>query len=105
MAESLNELLFAPQFKRDYRRIAKHPEFDPADLEQLLSDMIEHPELPATYGEHRLEKRAVNWSGFLECHLTGDIVVIYKRAPGLYRLYRIGGHAELFGTKARRRAR
>ncbi|MBA4287349.1 MAG: type II toxin-antitoxin system YafQ family toxin [Xanthomonadaceae bacterium] len=102
MARKLaNDLEFSPRFKRDYGKVRKHPEFDRADAEALFEDLASLPALPAAYNEHPLEKRAVNWSGYLECHLSGDIVVIYTRSPGLVRLHRIGGHAELFGPKRR----
>lgn len=103
MAAVLNELELSARFKRDFKRAAKHPEFSIEDLEALFDDLIRLPRLPASYREHDLEKRAVNWSGFQECHLSGDIVVIYRRLDGLIRLHRIGGHADVFGPVRKRR--
>ena len=96
MAQSLNKLSFSPRFKLDLKKAARHPEYADEDLETLLQDLIEHATLPSYYREHSLEKREVNWAGFTECHLTGDIVVIYKRYEGLVRLHRIGSHASVF---------
>lgn len=92
----MNELEFAPRFKRDHKKIRRHPEYERADFLQLLEDMIEHKALPDYYGEHALEKRAINWASFTECHLSGDLVVIYKRHEGLVKLLRIGAHASVF---------
>lgn len=89
------ELEFAPRFVREVRQLARHPEFVREDLEQLLEDMTLSEVLPKVYRDHPLGKRGVNLAGFMECHLSPDIVVVYKRRPGLVRLYRIGGHAEV----------
>lgn len=34
---------------------------------------------------------------YRDCHLRGDVVLIYKRCEGSIRLARIGSHSELFG--------
>ena len=56
--------------------------------------------LPPEYNEHRLTD---NWEGYLECHLTGDIVVIYKMSEAKVRFEAIGSHAELFHHRKRKR--
>lgn len=102
MAPVKNEIEFAGRFQRDYARAARHREFDLHDFEQLLDDLIDLPALPEHYHEHGLDKRAVNWAGFLECHLSGDLIVIYMRLENLVRLHRIGSHADLFRPARRR---
>lgn len=49
--------------------------------------------LPGEYDEHKLSDE---WAGYLECHLNGDWLVIYKRFAGRVVLYRTGTHADLF---------
>lgn len=83
------------RFKADFKKLAVHPEYDRADFVQMLDDFIEFDALPPHYSEHQLEKRAVNWAGFNECHLSADIVVIFKRRPALVILHRVGGHEVL----------
>ncbi len=104
MASILNTLEFSERFKRDFKRVVKHPEFSIEDFEALLDDLIHLPALPAAsgYREHDLEKRGVNWAGYQECHLSGDIVVIYRRFGHLIRMHRIGGHIALFRVRATR---
>lgn len=37
-----------------------------------------------------------DFKGFRECHIFGDLVVIYKRDKEILTLYRIGRHQDLF---------
>lgn len=55
--------------------------------------------LPDEYDEHRLTG---NWEGFWDCHLEGDLVVIYKRTAKKVSLARIGTHAEIFRHRKKR---
>ena len=56
--------------------------------------------LPSEYDEHRLTD---NWLGHWDCHLAGDLVVIYRRTAKKVTLVRIGTHAELFPHRKRQR--
>lgn len=40
MASILNTLEFSGRFKRDFKRVVKHPEFSIEDFEALLDDLI-----------------------------------------------------------------
>ncbi|QHS10121.1 type II toxin-antitoxin system YafQ family toxin [Sinimarinibacterium sp. NLF-5-8] len=91
------------RFKLQFKALAKHPEYRREDFEQLLDDLIHLEKLPAHYNEHPLEKRASNYAGDMECHLTGDIVVIYRRMQDVVRLYRIGSHSTVFSPRRRSR--
>jgi len=55
--------------------------------------------LPEEYDEHRLTG---NWEGFWDCHLEGDLVVIYKRTAKKIALARIGTHTEIFRHRKKR---
>lgn len=96
----MRQIEFAPWFKRDFKLVGKHPEYSRDDFLQLIEDLLAHDVLPAHYREHRLEKRAVNWAGFLEAHLSLDLVVIFKRFPELIWMHRIGGHRAMFRAAA-----
>jgi mRNA interferase YafQ len=65
----------------------------------MLAEVAKHLErdkpLPARYGDHPLIGR---WSGYRDCHLEFDLVLIYqKRGPDELALVRLGTHSELFG--------
>jgi mRNA interferase YafQ len=81
------------RFKKEYqRRIAGTPlESEFAALVQLL---VRGTSLPAGYRDHPL-KGAL--AGYCDCHLRGDLVVIYQVTPDLVKFIRIGSHGELFG--------
>ncbi len=98
----MRQLEFAPRFKRDFKAACRHPEYSRDDLLQLLSDLMRFDKLPVHYREHSLEKRAKNWSGFTECHLGADLIVIYVRRPAIVKMHRIGSHVALFAAPKRR---
>ena len=56
---------------------------------QLLNDDILNPRLQ----DHAL---AGDFKGFRECHIYGDLVIVYKRDKENLTLYRIGRHQDLF---------
>ena len=98
------ELIILQRFKRDYRNARKHAEFDAETLEYIFDALISGERLPSALREHRLAKRKNNWSGFTECHLGSDLLLIYRVRRRAVVLHRIGTHRQLFGAQ-RRRAR
>jgi mRNA interferase YafQ len=78
-------------FKRDFK---KHGEIDAA-LVEVLYKLISDEELPEKYRDHALSG---DWSGYRECHVKPDLLLIYKKTDGGgLRLARLGSHSELFG--------
>ena len=85
-------------FKRDYKRAKATPrhrkDVDPlvsAVLTLLLSDRV----LPSNIRDHALSGE---WSGYRECHLKPDLLLINRKPDaGTLRLARLGSHSELFG--------
>ena len=78
-------------FKRDYKREIKGPhrdtlEDDLADLVQLLAT---DTALPVNKRDHSLTG---NWSGYRECHLKPDLLVIYRKENTVLQLIRLGSH-------------
>jgi mRNA interferase YafQ len=88
--------LSATAFKRDYRRakaISRYRDLDErlvAVLELLVNDRA----LPLRNRDHALSG---NWSGYRDCHLWPDLLLIYaKPSPDVLRLVRLGSHSDLF---------
>jgi mRNA interferase YafQ len=78
-------------FKRDFK---KHADIDAAMVE-VLYKLISDEELPEKYRDHALSG---DWSGYRECHVKPDLLLIYKKTnAGSLRLARLGSHSELFG--------
>jgi mRNA interferase YafQ len=81
------------RFKKEYlRHIARTPmEAEFAVLVRLLANGAT---LPAGYRDHPLKGSP---SGHRDCHLRGEIVVIYQATADLVKFVRTGSHSELFG--------
>lgn len=83
------------QFKRDFKREMKgrHRATLEADLTALLRALVSDTPLAERYRDHPL---AGEWSGFRDCHVRPDLVLIYGK-PDLdtLRLVRLGSHSEL----------
>ncbi len=70
------------------------------EAEHLFYLLAKHDALPEEYDEHPLTD---NWQGHWDCHLEGDLVVLYRRTARAIILVRIGTHAELFPHRKRQR--
>jgi mRNA interferase YafQ len=85
-------------FKRDYRHLKAMPR-QGKDVESLVSALVgllvaDEP-LPANYRDHALSGE---WSGYRECHVKPDLLLIYRKPdPNTLRLARLGSHSDLFG--------
>ncbi len=83
-------------FKRDYKREAKGPHrntLDPTLSAVLLALAADQP-LDARHRDHNL---GGDWSGYRECHVKPNLLLIYRKSGSdLLRLARFGSHSELF---------
>ena len=82
------------RFKRDYKREKKaYPRLDEL-FGPVVRVLLAGENLPASNKDHPL---GGNWTGYRDCHLKPDLVLIYKRDDVELTLVRIGSHGELFG--------
>ena len=84
-------------FKRDYKREAKgqHRATLDANLMPVLKALVVDQLLEARYRDHELTG---DWSGYRECHIKPDLLLIYRRVgDDRLILARLGSHSELFG--------
>lgn len=84
-------------FKRDYKRESKGPHR--VDLDDVFV-----PVLVALANDKPLEPRqrdhdlSGNWSGYRECHIKPDLLLIYRKPESeTLLLARLGSHSQLFG--------
>lgn len=85
------------RFKRDYKREAKgrHRATLDSDLRTVLTSLAADAELHPRYKDHALTG---DWSGYRDCHVRPDLVLIYGRPDAqTLRLARLGSHTEVFG--------
>jgi len=89
---------YAKAFKKDFKRVKATPRHA-RDAEKLLAAALEllvadNP-LPTANRDHVLTG---NWSGYRECHVKPDLLLIYSKPDDTtLRLARLGSHSELFG--------
>ena len=72
---------------------------DPSDWEHLAYLLLKGGPLPEAYHEHLLTD---NWSSWWECHLSGDLVVVYKRRGEKVVVTAVGTHLDLFSARRRK---
>jgi mRNA interferase YafQ len=98
----MSELVKSKRFNAELYR-AFRDGLDVDDWGHLEYLFLKGESLPPEYDEHRLTD---NWEGYWDCHLAGDLVVVYKRTAKKVLLMAIGTHAELFpDRKTQRRKR
>jgi len=86
----------ATAFKRDYRRVKAISRCRDLDkrLVAVLELLVDDRPLPPRNRDHALSG---NWSGYRDCHLWPDLLLIYaKSSPDLLQLARLGSHSDLF---------
>ena len=84
-------------FKRDYKRESR-------GLHRNTLDTFLVPVLVALANDQPLEVRQRDheligeWSGYRECHVFPDLLLIYRRHNAqILRLARLGSHSEIVG--------
>ena len=84
-------------FKKDYKRESKGKYRNSLDdlLLPVLGNLVNDQPLDDCYRDHDLSN---NWSGYRECHIKPDLLLIYRKHDNdILRLARLGSHSELFG--------
>lgn len=84
-------------FRRDYKREARgrHWETLDEDLVPVLAALANDRLLEPKHRDHDLSG---DWSGYRECHVKPDLLLIYRKTNlDILRLARLGSHSELFG--------
>jgi mRNA interferase YafQ len=84
----------ATSFKRDYRKAKAVPRYHDLDGRLAAVLLANDRPLPLRNYDNAL---SANWSGYRDCHLWPDLLLIYaKPSPGVLRLARLGSHGDLF---------
>lgn len=89
----MRDIVRKRQFKKDFQAIAKTWR----NLDRFVEAVTllqTGGTLPAQFRDHPL---IGNWKNFRECHLSGDLLLIYQATEAELILVRMGSHSELFG--------
>jgi len=88
----LLQLARTSRFKRDYKRYLNYE-----GLKDLLKDIVDclvnENTLPTKCKDHHLKG---DYQMCRECHITPDLLLIYKIENSMLFLIRLGSHSELF---------
>lgn len=82
-------------FNRDTRKIKMSNKHFTKFI-QYLYLLSESKPLPSEARDHGLKG---NWINFRECHISGDLLLIYQIEDDIIKLVRIGSHSQLFKNK------
>jgi mRNA interferase YafQ len=85
-------VLTTGHYKRDVLRLHKK-HYDLKLLTGITKMLQQDGVAPRRYDPHKLHGE---WSGYLECHLEHDWLLIYKTDAKFVYLYRTGSHNDLF---------
>lgn len=92
----MREIKRSSKFKRDYKRVKSTPKHHDINivLIDVINCLVEDADLPEKNRDHSL---IGDFSGYRECHLKPDLLLIYfKEGDDILKLYRIGSHSEIF---------
>ena len=85
-------------FKRDYKRVLsvpRHREDAPPLISAITALLVVDQPLPKNNRDHALSGA---WTGFRECHIKPDLLLIYRKPDqGTLQMSRLGSHSDLFG--------
>ncbi len=79
-------------FKKDVKRAKKRGK-DLSKLKEVIDLLVHTESLPATYKDHVLSG---DWSGWRDCHIEPDWLLLYKLTEEELALGRTGSHSNLF---------
>lgn len=85
-------LFFTKKFRKEFEKRIEGTPMEP-ELAVLIELLASGAPLPRNYHDHGLTG---NWKGYRDCHLRGDMVVIYRIEGDTVYLARINTHSELF---------
>lgn len=88
------ELVTTGQFRKDYKRMKKRG-CDMELLERIIDTLLAEQPLPERCRDHGLTG---NYTGFRECHVLPDWLLVYAVDKGklILTASRTGTHADLF---------
>lgn len=83
---------YSTKFKKDFKTCVKRG-YQMSLLQQAIDTLRIPAPLPPQNRDHNL---IGNYSGYRECHIEPDWLLIYKQTDDELRLDRTGTHADLF---------
>lgn len=86
---------YSSEYKRSYRKLSTSGKFKSEKLERVIKILQQTGKLGIEYRDHELSG---DLAGNRECHIRGDLLLIYNiEENALLHLIDLGSHSELFG--------
>lgn len=83
---------YSRQFKKNYKKVERSDKY-PARLREVVEKLKEGKPLDRSFNDHQLKGA---YRDCRECHLTPDILLVYRVESNELVLVRTGSHSELF---------
>lgn len=83
---------YTTKFKKDLKIVEKR-NLDIELLKEIIKKLCVEEPLPVKNKEHNLSGA---WSGYRECHIAPDWLLIYQIGNGIIVFERTGTHSDLF---------
>jgi mRNA interferase YafQ len=88
----MRDFAFTNQFRKDLKLMEKrHKDMDA--IYEIIALLVWNDPLPGRCREHDLSG---NYEGLTDCHVEGDLILIYRHSEEKILFYHIGTHADLF---------
>lgn len=83
------------QYEKSFKKLKHSGKFDETKLNKAIDTLCLGEKLDSSYQDHVLHGE---YDGYRECHVQGDILLIYKIEGKklVLVLFDIGSHSELF---------
>lgn len=90
------KVITTQKFRKSFKKVSKYKNFKEEELEKVLLFLKTGQKLDIKYRDHNLSG---DMRDLRECHITSDILLIYKIEKDVLvlLLMNIGSHSELFG--------
>ncbi len=86
------KIKFSSKIKKDIKTCQKR-KYDFSLFEKVIETLQIPEPLEGKYQDHNLSG---NYSGFRECHILPDWLLIYRQNEEFLELFRTGTHSDLF---------
>lgn len=82
-------------YQKSFKKLKHSGKFDETELNKIIDILCTGKRLASSYQDHDLHGE---YNGYRECHVQGDILLIYKieKQKIVLILFNIGTHSELF---------
>lgn len=86
---------YTKQFQKSLNKILSSGKIKRLEIESVVDILSKGNKLPVEYKNHKLNG---DYEGYSECHIRGDLLMIYKieKDKLILVLLDIGSHSELF---------